>query len=499
VRAPGTNRAGVAPPILAARLNDRVALETRADGSLLANIEGRRLVLGKFGAEAVARAGQLPRGLPLAAFEATRDAASRELKLLVRRLARSGLVEYRFGPAEGGNDIVVVEPQIADYWPAMAKLRATDTVALSRFAYLRRRGNEMVLESPRAGALFRICDPAIAAALAALSMPQKIGKLRRQHEFPGSELLALLLDSGILFTPDLTRQGSPRLAEGDDDLVLWDFHDLMFHTRTTEGRQANPLGGTYPYAGVIAPPPAVRPPWPGRKIDLRKLSPPDTVSPLAMLLRARHSIRDFDAQKPIALDELARFLDGAARVHSTWKSQVTASGPMVSYAARPYPSGGSAYELELYLTVANCEGLARGFYHYDAGRHALVAIETRDQDIDALLTNATFSMGASAAPQVLVTVAARFARTAWKYSSIAYALVLKDAGVLLQTLYLMATDLGLGGCAVGSTNIELFARMTGIAFHVEGPVCHFALGRAAAEAPGMAEFGEMDFSADRDD
>ncbi len=35
---------------------------------------------------------------------------------------------------------------------------------------------------------------------------------------------------------------------------------------------------------------------------------------------------------------------------------------------RPYPSGGSAYELELYLAVANCEGLARGFYHYDADR-----------------------------------------------------------------------------------------------------------------------------------
>ena len=50
---------------------------------------------------------------------------------------------------------------------------------------------------------------------------------------------------------------------------------------------------------------------------------------------------------------------------------------MVAYAARPYPSGGSAYELELYLAVANCEGLARGFYHYDADRHALVPIGAR--------------------------------------------------------------------------------------------------------------------------
>jgi len=41
----------------------------------------------------------------------------------------------------------------------------------------------------------------------------------------------------------------------------------------------------------------------------------------------------------------------------------------------------------------------------------------------------------------------------------------------------VATDMGLGGCAIGSNNIDLFARMTGIEFHVEGPVGQFALGR----------------------
>ena len=83
---------------------------------------------------------------------------------------------------------------------------------------------------------------------------------------------------------------------------------------------------------------------------------------------------------------------------------------------------------------------------------------------------------------MLVTIAARFGRVSWKYSSLAYALILKDVGVLLQTLYLMATDMGLGGCAIGSTNIDLFARMTGIAFHVEGAVGQFALGRGAPMA-----------------
>ena len=41
---------------------------------------------------------------------------------------------------------------------------------------------------------------------------------------------------------------------------------------------------------------------------------------------------------------------------------------------------------------------------------------------------------------------------------------------------MMATDMGLGGCAIGSVNIDLFAKMTGIEFHVEGPVGQFAIG-----------------------
>jgi SagB-type dehydrogenase family enzyme len=80
---------------------------------------------------------------------------------------------------------------------------------------------------------------------------------------------------------------------------------------------------------------------------------------------------------------------------------------------------------------------------------------------------------------VLITIAARFGRTAWKYSSLAYALILKDVGVLMQTLYLMATDMNLGGCAIGSVNIDLFAKMTGIEFYIEGPVGQFAIGRPA--------------------
>ena len=50
-------------------------------------------------------------------------------------------------------------------------------------------------------------------------------------------------------------------------------------------------------------------------------------------------------------------------------------------------------------------------------------------------------------------IAARFGRISWKYSSIAYALILKDVGCMIQAFYLAATDMGLGGCAIGTGNI----------------------------------------------
>ncbi len=463
-----------------------VTLQAQASGEIAACFDDVAVGLGKFSANAADRARDLRTGLPLSAFASGGRDIDKEILLFTRRLAGRGLVEYHLGRSRNGEGLVVIEPQVPDYWPRLPPLGNADALVLSRFAYMRRRANELVLESPRAGALFKIFDPKIAAALAVLTTPQRIQQFRRQQNFPGLELLALLVDCEILFKIDAGGSGL-RPDEGNDALVLWDFHDLLFHARSTEGRHANPLGGAYPYANAIAPPPAVRPSWPGEKIDLRDVSaaPMEALLPAAKLLRERHSTRDFDDRRPITLAELARFLDSAARVQSEFKAPLDhgGGGPELSYTVRPYPSGGASYELELYLTVDTCEGLPRGFYHYDAGAHALVPIETRGHQLDALLKSAEFAMGVNAVPQILITVAARFGRVSWKYSSIAYALILKDVGALMQTFYVMATDMGLGGCAIGTSNIEQFAKMTGLDFHVEGPVGQFALGRGAnAEA-----------------
>ena len=463
---------------LYARLAPQVALEAQADQIVVTGFGGILARLGALSTGVASRLAELRTGLPLIAAHGLDN----DLGLIVRRLARHGLLEYGLRASATGADLVVIEPQLADFWPEWRPLDERDVLVLSRFAYMRRRGTEMVLESPLAGALFRICEPQIVSALGMLTAPQPLDVLRRQDDFP-IELLALLVDCRILFKVEAAGSLGIRAEEGDGNLVLWDFHDLVFHARSTEGRHANPLGGVYAHADAMPALAAVRPRWPGRKIDLTKHSKQGRKNaPAARVLRKRHSTRNFDDRRPITLSELARFLDAAARVSSRRQSQGD-FGPAVTYAARPYPSAGASYELELYLAVAACKGLARGFYHYDAGRHALVPIRARPQDVETLLNSAAAAMDAPGVPQVAITIAARFGRVSWKYSSLAYALILKDAGVLTQTLYLIATDMGLGGCAIGTVNVELFARMTGIEFHVEGPVGQFALGRPA---PGEA-------------
>src|SRR5258708_39036961 len=149
--------------------------------------------------------------MPVAAGGSQRGSIEKRLCSLVRRWARYGLLEYCVEPPKTNQ--VVIEPQVPDYWPRAAQPGEADILALSRFAYMRRRGNDFVLESPRARALFRICDARIAAAIATLSVPRSVKELCREDSFPGLALLALLLDCQILFKVDAARGSGLRWAE----------------------------------------------------------------------------------------------------------------------------------------------------------------------------------------------------------------------------------------------------------------------------------------------
>jgi SagB-type dehydrogenase family enzyme len=354
---------------------------------------------------------------------------------------------------------------------------------LSRFAYLRGEGGEAVLESPLAHARVTLNDCRAAALVAALAAPHSMEELAaRGREIPAEavpRMLTLLLRAGMLGEagPEGTRG-----VDQDPALQTWSFHDLLFHARSRKGRFDAPYGSTYRLAGRLAPQPALKPVPTGEarelyRPDLARLERDDP--PLAHVQERRCSVREFDSKRPITDRQLGEFLFRVARVKDHWQAEVaTPHGPIpMDFTSRPYPAGGSLYELELYAAVNRCTNLEPGLYHYDPSGHRLTRLCGRTAEVGGLLRDAAESTTIPEADlQVLLILAARFPRVAWKYESIAYALTLKHVGVLFQTMYLAATAMGLGPCAVGGGDSDLFARAAGMEYCAETSVGEFILG-----------------------
>ncbi len=392
------------------------------------------------------------RNLALGAGGPARAAA---FMMLLRRLAAAGLVEFPLLDEAGERAVLL--PQIATFEPALAEEPAPD-ISLDRFAFIRRDDRGWLLESPLVGARLSFSDSA------ALDSPV----VRRA-----------LAAAGFLEQ----RDDDPRHREALD---LWEFHDLAFYRHHRGGWHQDPMGGIYPHLGRIESPPAIRSPWPGTRITL-PVAVDRPSAALADVLERRASIRAYDQRHPITLNDVGALFDRAVRIRGDLVVSGTFGGGPVRTGAprRPYPTGGGCGELEIYLAIDRAADIETGLYHYDAADHALVRLCDRTPAVAALLAEARDSAGGIDETQALVIVAARFARVMWKYSAIAYALILRDTGVLYQTLYLAATDLGLAPCALGNGNAAAFAEATGLDPLIEGSVGEFLLG-GRPTGPAMA-------------
>ena len=350
---------------------------------------------------------------------------------------------------------------------------------LSRFAYLRRDGRQMIVESPLAHARVVLYDPRATATIAALAAPATVEQLVLRVAGLPTETIGRLVD--FLADAQMVERSADAASENElAALEAWEFHDLLFHSRNRRGRSDAPFGGTYRLAHS-PPPPAVknvaaREHYPLYRPDQERLEQDDP--PFALVQERRQSIRKY-GKRPITAQQLGEFLYRTARVKKQWQAEVpTPSGTVeMDLTARPYPAGGGLYELEFYTAVRACDGLAGGLYHYDAIEHRLGRVEGHARHTAALLDEAAASAGIDAAAlQVLIVLSARFERIAWKYESIAYALVLKHVGVVYQTMYLAATAMGLAPCALGCGDSDLFARASGNDYYTETSVGEFLLG-----------------------
>ena len=396
-------------------------------------------------------------GAPLAALRdavlAHGDAEPAALYLLwLQRLSSWGLVEFPI--VEGGQEHCVVVPQWPSFVPSLSADEVPCTRPLDRFACLRRQDGSWVLESPLAGARFVLAD------LDALDRPIVRRALRA---------------SGFL-EPERPLDDPRGTA-----LAQWEFHDLLFHCHHRVGWHRDPIGGLFPFIGEIDPLPARRPDWPGTRFPLAPARPSSRENSFSAVLERRRSERFYDAARPITVEALGALLDRAARIRNFETIEVqNVAGRRTPFeiSRRPYPNGGASYELEIYPIVAHCQGLDPGVYHYDAAEHHLVRISGPGPDIDRMFAENFAATAYMARPQVVLAIAARFARVTWKYRAIAYGVILRNTGALYQTLYLAATELNLSPCGIGSGHSELFARITGLDPVVEGTVGEFILGGA---------------------
>lgn len=372
-----------------------------------------------------------------------------------------------------GSQLLTAVPLLTDSAFNPAAAIPDGPCVISRFAYLRRQNERLVLDTPLSAVRIVIGDPRALAILDALSKPRPLRDLGSVPDVPADTVLEaarLLWASGMLTPVD---DGGVSAEERDDTLRHWEFHDLLFHARSRAGRHADAYGATYRFKGKIEPAPAVTPDRGSVEVDLFR---PDIETleradpPFTHVLEARMSRREFSEQDPLTTRELGEFLYRSARI----RRMTGADGYEASN--RVYPSGGAAYELEVYIAVAHCAGLEPGLLHYRADRHQLARVAADGPDVRALLAEAAAAARGENV-QLLLILAARFRRLSWKYESIAYATILKNAGVLLQTFYLVATAMGLAGCAVGGGNADTFTRAAGTRYIEESSVGEFLLGR----------------------
>lgn len=403
--------------------------------------------------------------------------AALELHFLLALLEKEGWLGYAL--TREGRLLATLEPLAAAF--RFHPVTGDGPWRLSRFAWIRRVEGAAVLENPLGFGRILLHEPELLETVGRLCRPQTPDRLAADTLPPAlaRAFLSLLAASGAV-APCADQGQLPE--DRDPALRPWEFHDLLFHSRSRQGRHTDPVGGTFRFLGDLAPLPGLKPPRPGL-IQLPEPALPLEPPPFFRVLEARRSIRA-PGQDPITLAQLGTFLHYVARVRGVLPPDPGAGRPYEALSG-PCPGGGSLHELELYLTVSRCAGLAPGFYHYAAGAHALEPWPGPEAAATQLLRQAQRAMDGASAPDLLFTLAARVQRVTWKYQAIAYALILKNTGVLFQQMYLVATALGLAPCAIGTGDTQVFAQASGLDFSEESSVGEFALsgGPSAERTP----------------
>ncbi|UXI68513.1 putative peptide maturation dehydrogenase [Tahibacter amnicola] len=181
---------------------------------------------------------------------------------------------------------------------------------------------------------------------------------------------------------------------------------------------------------------------------LRQSLPEGISTSFDELLARRVTCRNFDVASVLPLTVFSTMLRRVFSAQATLDIQKDNT-----VIKRTSPSGGGLHPTEAYLLVSRVEGVSPGLYHYHSGGHSLEPLAS-ELALDDLALRCVAAQRYFADAHVLVVMASRFPRNFWKYRNHAkaYRVVTLDVGHLSQTLYLSATDLGLGAFITGAIN-----------------------------------------------
>ncbi len=377
----------------------------------------------------------------------------------IERFSRARLLTWEI--VDQGISLAKVEPLASGYCPRIGPV-PDGSLTLSRFAFLRNTPDGMVMESglTRAKLIF-----------SSNGLGRLFPLLGRARSYVEDGLVGILWRLG--FFEDSSQSES-------ESRQCWEFHDLLMHESSRMNRDL-PIGGTYRFKDKFLSAPAIKPPMPGEQIKLPQVdeSRVEAASQsINALQRRRKSIRTYSDQ-PIDLHTLAEFLWRVART----TNRVDLAHSSQALLSRNYPSGGSIHELEFYIAVRRCAGLEPGFYHYDGHMHCLKHLPNTEKIALKLVEKSGQAMTLTELDDmsdVTIVVSTRLPRLAWKYERMAYRASLVNAGVVIQLMYLIATDMSLAPCANGTGDSRLFEQATGLDPLEETSIAEFCLGLPAS-------------------
>ena len=135
-----------------------------------------------------------------------------------------------------------------------------------------------------------------------------------------------------------------------------------------------------------------------------------------------------------------------------WCTQGVKSIRGKAYATlRTVPSGGARHPFECYMALQNVEGLQNGLYHYLPLTHQIEFLSC-PEDLRAFITESVCGQEWASRANAVFYYSCVFYRAEWRYGIWAHAPLLMDSGHVTENLYLAATSIGLGGCAIAAVD-----------------------------------------------